>query len=235
VGVGDVLDVEVSKRPARESTFFTVTAGGRLEHPVLNQPISVSGLTTEEITDRLKNELRRLAITEHSEVLVAVREYSSHTILVSGLVKEPGTKILRREAIPLYVVLADAQPSPEAGQAIVIDHTGKITTVDLSDPKGSELLVRPGDVIRVQANPKQFFYIGGAVQIPGEKSFRPGLTLTQAILAAGGLKGKSKKVELGRSGTNRLLELTRYNLADINSGKIPDPLVQPGDRITVVH
>ena len=41
---------------------------------------------------------------------------SSHTILVSGLVKEPGPRIIKREAIPLYVVVADAQTLPEAGQ-----------------------------------------------------------------------------------------------------------------------
>ncbi len=236
VGIGDVLDVRVNDlHQDQSSTLFTVTAGGLLEYPVLNQPLKVTGLTAEEIGERMKGEIKRLAISEQPEVLVAIREYSSHTVLISGLVKEPGTKILRREAIPLYVVLADAQPFPEAGRAVVIPHeTGQLTTIDLSDAKSTSLLVRAGDVITVQANPKQFLYIGGEIKFPGEKSFRPGLTLTQAILAAGGLTRKSKRVDLAREGANGLLEVTRYKLTDINSGKMPDPLVEPGDRITVV-
>ncbi|MFN2493688.1 MAG: SLBB domain-containing protein, partial [Pyrinomonadaceae bacterium] len=50
-------------------------------------------------------------------------------------------------------------------------------------------LVHPGDVITLQTNPIQFFYVAGEVKAPGEKTFRRGLTLTQAIIAAGGLSG----------------------------------------------
>jgi polysaccharide export outer membrane protein len=196
----------------------------------------VTELTPDEIRGRIEAELKKRAISEDPAVLVAVREYVSHTILVTGLVKDPGTKILRREAIPLYVVLADAQPHLEAGRAIIVaKETGEVTTVELSDERALSVVVRPGDVINVQASPKQFFYIGGEVKAPGEKTFRPGLTLTQAILAAGGLSRKSKEVQLARESTNRRLVVTRHKLEDINSGKLPDPLIQQGDRITVVH
>jgi protein involved in polysaccharide export with SLBB domain len=151
-------------------------------------------------------------------------------------VKDPGTKVLRREAIPLYVVLADAQPVPEGGRAAIIaKETGEVTIVELADAKAMNVLVRPGDVINVQANPQSFFYIGGEVRAPGEKSFHPGITLTQAILIAGGLSRKSSEIQLAREGANKLLELRRYKLNEINSGKLPDPLIQPGDRITVAH
>jgi protein involved in polysaccharide export with SLBB domain len=235
VGIGDVLDVIV-RDTGNQSTLFTVTANGLLEYPVLHQPLQVAGLTIEEIGEKLKSELERLALNEASEVLIGVREYNSHKILISGLVKQPGTKILRREAIPLYVVLAEAQPLPEAGYATVIAHeTGKPATVDLFDPQATALLVGPGDVINIQPSPKQFFYIAGDVKASGEKAFRSGLKLTQAILVAGGLTRTSKAIELARETGNGLLGLTRYKLEDINSGKQPDPLIQAGDRITVVH
>jgi protein involved in polysaccharide export with SLBB domain len=235
VGVGDVLDVRM-RDTGNQSTLFTVTANGLLEYPVLNQPLQVGGLTIEEIGERLKSELKRLALNEAAEVLIGIREYNSHTILISGLVKQPGSKILRREAIPLYVVLAEAQPLPEAGYATVIAHeTGKPATVDLFDPQATGLLLGPGDVINVRASPKQFFYIAGDVTAPGEKAFRSGLKLTQAILVAGGLTRKAKAIELAREGENGLLGRIRYKLEDINSGTKPDPLVQAGDRITVVH
>ena len=96
------------------------------------------------------------------------------------------------------------------------------------------LLVRPRDVITLQANPAQFFYVGGEVKSPGEKSFRRGLTLTQAIIAAGGLIKDSKEVRLARENGNGYLIVHRFKLNDINSGKAPDPTIQPGDRITIV-
>lgn len=236
VGIGDVLDIRLRKAPTDRSTLFTVTSHGLLQHPILAHPLKVTDLTPDEIRLRIEAELKKRAINEDPAVLVAVREYVSHTILVSGLVKDPGTKILRWEAIPLYVVLADAQPLLEAGRAtIVAKETGEVTTVELSDAKALSVVVRPGDVIIVQATPKQFFYIGGEVKAPGEKTFRPGLTLTQAILAAGGLSRKSKEVQLARESTNRRLVVTRHKLKDINSGELPDPLIQQGDRITVVH
>ena len=236
VGIGDILDVRVKDTTTNQSTLFTVSGNGLLEYPVLNQPLKVSGLTIEEIGEKLKGELKRLALNEAPEVLISIREYNSHTILISGLVRQPGTKVLRREAIPLYVLLAEAQPLPEAGCATVMAHeTGKPAIVDLSDPQAIALLVRPADVINVQPSPDKFFYIAGDVKAPGEKPFRSGLKLTQAILVAGGLTRKSKAIELAREGANGLLGLTRYKLENINSGKQPDPLVQAGDRITVTH
>ena len=236
IGVGDVLDVRLGDEPASHSTLFTVTPSGLLEHPILAEPLQVAGLTVEETRARLEADLKRRAINENPRVLVGVREHLSHAIIVSGLVKEPGTKLLRREAIPLYVVIADAQLAPEAGRATLIRHeTGEALVVDLSKPAEMNLLVRSGDVITVHANPRLFFYVGGEVKAPGEKQFRPGLTLTQAILAAGGLSRESKEAHLAREGANGFLASTRYKLKDINTGKVADPLIQPGDRITVEH
>lgn len=234
IGIGDVLDVRLGDEQATQSTLFTVTPSGLLEHPILSQPLPVAGLTVEETKARLEDDLKRRAVSEAPRVMVGVREFLSHAIIVSGLVKEPGTKLLRREAIPLYVVIADAQPEPEAGRATLIRHeTGEAWILDLSKPTEMNTLVRPGDVITVDAHPKQFFYVGGEVKAPGEKQFRPGMTLTQAILAAGGLSRESKEAHVAREGDNGFLTSTRYKLKDINNGKVADPLIQSGDRITV--
>jgi protein involved in polysaccharide export with SLBB domain len=237
VGVGDVLDVRLLDAPANKSSLFTVSASGLLEHPFLPQPLKVLGLTTDEISQRVASDLKSRGIHEAPEVLVGVRDYVSHTLLVSGLVKEPGQKVLRREAVPLYVVIAEAQPLPEAGRAVVISQrASQAITIDLSDQERMDLLVCSGDVINIQPSPKQYFYIGGEIKTPGEKSFRSGLTLTQAILAAGGLTpDASQAVRIARAGGDGRLVVTRYKLKDINSGKLQDPLIAPGDRITVAQ
>ena len=153
---------------------------------------------------------------------------------MSGLVKDSGTKVLRREAIPLYVVVADAQPLPEAARVIVVrNETSETFEIDLAHATEMNLLVRPGDVITVRPSVTQFVYVGGEVKLPGEKTYRRGLTLTQAIISAGGVTPKAKEARLGRDDGKGFLVITRYKLKEIESGKVQDPVVKPGDRITI--
>jgi protein involved in polysaccharide export with SLBB domain len=167
---------------------------------------------------------------------VGIRDYVSHAILVSGLVKEPGTKILQREAIPLAVVVADAQPLPEAGTVTVARNKSNETfTVDLTQPAEMSMLIHSGDVITLLVTPTQFFYVAGEVKAPGEKTFRRGLTLTQAIFIAGGPTGKPKEVRISRDNGKGFLNAIRYKLEEIESGKLQDPLIHPGDRILIVN
>jgi len=236
VGAGDVIDIRIGDKPSSDSTLFTITSAGLLEHPNLLKPLPVSGLTVDQIRDALAADLKRQALAENPQVSVAVRDYQSHAILVSGLVKDPGTKILRREAIPLYVVVADAQPLPEAGRVSVVHaDSAEISVIELTEAEQMKMLVHRGDVITIQANPAQFFYVSGDVKAPGEKPFRRGLKLTQAIIAAGGFSVEPKYARLAHDNGKGFLTVKMYKLKDIDSGKVPDPSVQPGDRITISH
>jgi len=233
VGPGDVLDIRTDAA-ATQPALFTVTEAGLLEHPDLSTPLLSTGLTVEEIGAQIEDDFKRQKPVRTATVSVEISEYVSHRVLVSGLVKEPGTKILKREAIPLYVVVADAQPLPEAGRVTVLrSESNQSYVIDLAAESEMNLPVRPGDVITLQASPEQFFYVGGAVKSPGEKTFRRGLTLTQAIIAAGGLTKNAKEARLARDNGEGFLSLNRYKLKDVNSVKAPDPVIQPGDRITI--
>ncbi|HEX8846661.1 MAG TPA: polysaccharide biosynthesis/export family protein [Pyrinomonadaceae bacterium] len=234
VGAGDVLDIRLLNAATRESTLFTVMADGLLEYPLAGEPLQVAGLTTDEIDARLTSKIN---LYEKPQVVVSVREFTSHRVIVSGLVSDPGTKVLRREAMPLYVVLAEAQLKPEAGQATIVRADRQTLTINLSDQKATTVYVLPGDVITVSAPPPappQFFYIGGQVTSPGQKDFHAGLTLTQAVLASGGTtRFAGNKVKVSRQGEDGKLVTTEYNLKQIEQGKIPDPLLQAGDRVEV--
>jgi polysaccharide export outer membrane protein len=234
VGVGDVLDIRLLNAQNRESTLYSVMAGGLLEYPLAGEPLPVAGLTTDEIDARLTAQIK---VFENPQVVVSVREYASHTVIVTGLVNDPGTKVLRREAMPLYVVLAEAQLKPEAGRATIMRADGQSLEVNLTDPKATTTLVLPGDVVTLTTPPPappQFFYIGGQVNSPGQKDFHQGLTLTQAVLASGGAtRFAGSKVKVSRQGSDGKLVVTEHNLKQIEGGKIPDPVLQPGDRLEV--
>jgi protein involved in polysaccharide export with SLBB domain len=234
VGPNDVLDIRINDNAASQSTLFTVTPSGFIDHPMLGEPMQASGLTVDEIGSKFESELKRRALAENPKVSVGVRDYASHTILVSGLVKDSGTKVLRREAIPLYVVVADAQPLPEAVRVTVLRSESNATfAVELGQTNEMNLLVRPGDVITLLASEAQFIYVGGEVKAPGEKPFRRGLTLTQAIIAGGGVMPGAKEARVARDNGEGFLAVTRYKLKDVESGKVQDPVVKPGDRITI--
>jgi protein involved in polysaccharide export with SLBB domain len=236
VGIGDVLDIRLlNDKDPRQSTLYTVLAGGALEYPLLQDPVTVAGMTTEELAAQLIAELRHRGIFQHPQVRVSVREYASHTVLVSGMVGDPGTKILRREAIPLYVIVAEAQPKPEAGRAVVISHaTGKAMNVDLNDAAGLNTLVQAGDVVNLVVRPPEFFYVGGEIGSPGQKDFHSGMTLTQALLAAGGVTAQAgARVKVSRAGADGRLISTEYDLSQIEAGAVPDPQLQAGDRVEV--
>lgn len=233
VGVGDVLDIRLINSPNNKSTLFTVMPSGAIDFPVLGGAVKVAGMTTEEIQIRIAAELKRRAVEENAQVSVGVRQYTSHSVIVNGLVVNPGTRYLRREAVPLYVVLAESQLRNDAGRVVIMRGGSTRDPLELSDPQTLNLIVQSGDVITVSHKPQEFYYIGGRINFPGQKVFQPGITLLQAILAAGGVPLKENRVELSRAGADGKLTTVRYRIKDIKGGTVEDPKLQPGDRIEI--
>jgi protein involved in polysaccharide export with SLBB domain len=238
VGVGDILDIRILNNGNKNSSLFTVLEGGTVDYPLAgDDPIQVAGLTTDEIGDLLKEKIR---LYENPDVAVNVRDYASHTISVLGLVEKAGTKALRREAVPLYVILAEAVPNATANKVSIIRASDKQTVaLDLDD---NETLVYAGDIIRVlnqqtavmPTTQAQFYFVAGNVANAGQKDFHEGITLTQAVFAAGGLKkDKVKKVIIRRKNEQGMLIPTAFDLKAIKDGKVADPVLQAGDTVEV--
>jgi protein involved in polysaccharide export with SLBB domain len=241
VGVGDVLDIRLLNSPTAktESTLFTVLENGMIDYPLAGgEPMQAAGLTTDEIEDFLREKVK---LYENPEIAVTVRDYASHTISVLGMVERPGQKALRREAIPLYAILAEAIPHSSANEVVILRGADKQTlTVGLDD---SETLIYPNDIVRVVSggggnrtskNQPRFYYIGGQINSVGQKDFHDGLTLTQAILASGGLKKSSaRRVTVRRRDAEGKLVPTEYDLKLIKEGKIADPVLQAGDTVEI--
>ena len=208
VGAGDVLDIRLSNVASRESTLFTVFKNGSIEYPLLDRPLVVAGMTTDEIARTLGTQIR---VITAPRVSVSVRDYASHTILISGLVDNPGKKILRRQTMPLYTLLAEASVRPEATLATIVRNGKEGTPLSLKDDQAMATLVATGDAIR--------------------KNFRTGMTVTQALLSAGANVSTTRTVKVSRRNAGGLLATVEYDVAAIALGKTPDPQLMPGDRI----
>lgn len=234
IGPLDVLDIRLANNTTRQSTLFTVLENGMLEYPLAGAPVKVSGMTAGEIANVLRDRIR---IFEKPQVVVNVRDFASHLVTVSGLVASPGKKALRREAVPLYTILAEALVLPEAARATVTRVGRPPMLIDVKDTNHAATLITTGDVIKVSGPPPaptEFFFIGGAINSPGQKPYHTGLTLTQSILASGGTTANvGDRIKISRLGNNGRLISQEYNLKRIQLGKAADPVLQKGDRIEV--
>jgi protein involved in polysaccharide export with SLBB domain len=237
IGVGDILFINL-QNSSKGSTYFTVLNDGTIDYPLAGEMVSVVGLNSDEIEELLREKIK---LYENPQVSVKVREYSSHKITVLGLVEKSGEKFIQREAVPLFVVRAEAVVQSKANRVIVRRADSSTETYNLKDEKSENILIFPNDIVEFAAedvqttkiSQAQFFYIGGVATV-GQKEFYEGLTLTQAILASGGLKKEStKKVVIRRKNAEGLLISTEYNLKLVKDGKVPDPVLQAGDTIEI--
>ena len=241
IGVGDVLFISLQNAPAKASTYFTVLNDGTIDYPLAGEMISVGGLTTEEIEDLMREKIK---LYENPQISVKVREHASHSITVLGLVEKAGEKYLPREAVPLFMIRAEAVVSPKADTLFIKRASAETEQIDLKDAKSEDVLIFPGDILEFKssgeaettASNRQFYFIGGNIVSAGQKDFHSGLTLTQAILASGGLRKASvKRVVIRRKNQAGLLSPIEFDLNAIKGGKQPDPLIKSGDTIEIVN
>lgn len=236
VGIGDILDIQLPDSISTRSTLYTVTAGGFLDYPLVGAPLQIAGLTTDAIAQRLRASIK---VLDNPQINVKVRDYASHTVNVIGFVSLPGSKVLRREAVPLYVVIAEAMPLGEATNVTVVRNGRDIATVNLRDQNAMNQLVVANDTLKVSGgsvSASEYFFVGGEVNAPGQKAFHSGLTLTQAIITGGGTSlNANSTVRVSRQGADGRLSTIEYNLRNIQNGKTPDPQIQKGDRIEVTR
>ena len=239
VGIGDVIFINLNNA-ASSSGYHTVRDNGMIDFPLAGEKIVVTGRTANEIAEMLASGVTLYA---DPRVEVKVREYGSHKIRVSGMVEFPGETSLQREAIPLYVICAQAGVDPKATKALVRrTDPGKVETFDLQDANSDRILIYPGNSVEFSAGARTatlpatgFYYVAGAVKSTGQKEISGSLTLSQAVAAAGGVKGNPSKAMIRRKSGNGTINVTEHNLRAIKDGKIPDPILSPGDMIQITN
>lgn len=236
VGVGDVLFVDLKNSP-RGSGYYTVRPDGTIDFPLAGENIIVSGQTSDMIEELLASGITLFA---DPKVEVKVRDFTSHKITVSGMVERSGEMSIQREAVPLYVIRAQAVVDTKATKAIITRAPGlRPETYDLKDPNTDGLLIYPGSSIEfisdkvAHESTNGYYFIAGDINVAGQKEYVTGLTLFQAILASGGQRRDSRTATIRRKNANGTLNVTEHNLRAIKSGKAIDPTLSSGDMIQI--
>jgi protein involved in polysaccharide export with SLBB domain len=141
-----------------------------------------------------------------------------------------------------------AGPAPQAGASgtkpednrprVVAQRVIRIPYKQLLDGDASvNIVVRPGDVVRVPSPPVGEIYVDGQVNRPGVYNIPQvgRLTLTRVITAAGGLSNLAipERVDLTRVVGEGQQAIVRLDLRAITEGTQPDVYLKPDDRINV--
>ena len=236
VGPGDTLTIDVWAGQSKEETLsneYFVFSSGNIELPLLGK-ILVNELSLENITKLLTKELGEQFIRD-PHVVIHIKEYGSQTIHVLGAVDKPGSFSLQG-SMSLVEALASAQgtnPNDRgAKRAKVIRESGEVIIVDLDDmfrDGTGNLQIRDGDVIYVMEG--LFVVVNGKVEKPGTIPWREGMTITEAIVEAGGAlpEANTRSVFIIRSTGERF----PVNYKKIMQGKTPDIVLEQGDRVTL--
>ncbi len=234
VGPEDVLEILLANDPEvpRE---YRVSSGGYIFFPYVGN-IAVAGKTTSEIEDQLKRLLRN-GFFENPELVVAVKEYRSHRVYLLGDMGTTGPFILKRERVPLIEILASAGVRPTARRVTLTrwsEGRPVTLTISLDAPEKYTMLVQSGDVVEVHSS-REYIFITGEIRTPQAIEYTPGLTLSQAIIHAGGPTefAKRSKVQIRRRRADGTIEILRADLDRILRGQSPDVELKPGDTVLI--
>jgi polysaccharide export outer membrane protein len=254
IGPQDLLEISVFEVEKLNKTA-RVSSQGNINLPLIGI-LKVKGLTADE----LEKEIRSLLADKYlqdPQVTVLIKEYRNQRISVMGAVKNPsvfdvtGPKTvleilamaggLREDAGQLLFLLRP--PKQEEGtskvekgadeqkpETFVIDLEGLLVEGNLS----LNLPLLHGDVVNVPVSGKVF--VGGEVKSPGGFIRGKNMTLSQAIVLAGGVQftGNGSETRIFRyseKGTGK--EILTANVYSIQKGKEEDPSLKENDIVIV--
>jgi len=235
IGEGDTVDVVVWAGQKKEESLsgeYFVFSSGVIEMPMLGG-FDVSGQTLEEATQALQEILASQYI-RNPHVSLRVHDYGSQMIHVLGAVEKPGTFAMKG-SMSLAEALASAEGTDSTNkgdkQVKISRVNGEKIVIDLEQmlrDGTANIPLQAGDVIYVTEG--QYVVVNGKVEKPGNIPWKKGITVTEAISAAGGASSSANLREVFILRGERRIPV---NLKKIAQGRLPDMLLEQGDKLFI--
>lgn len=245
VGPQDILQISVLEQPSLGNKF-AVDADGTFTFPYIGR-VRVGGLTVRAVEELLRKELAN-GYFVNPQVTVAVETYRSKRVFILGQVRNPATYALTGQMTLIEALATAGSISADAGSEVLIlrrkqgaagsgpllpsadgqnTDADEIIRVDLKDLQAGKLSqnveLRDNDTIVVPL--AELIDVTGEVKSPGPYPIRKGMTVRQALSAAGGIteRGSDRRIKATRTRDGKPTQI------DLKL----DDLVQPGDTIVV--
>ncbi len=177
---------------AQTPSAYAVDQDGRIQFPYVGA-VKVAGLTEMQARDMLANKL--IKSIKKPDITLRVLDFRSKKVYIDGEVKSPGNVPIEDVPMTLLQALTSAGGAlPTADMsAIVISRGGDSHPVNVpalvrQGINPSDILLSPGDVVRVKSRDENKIFVLGEVLTPRALPMVNGrLTLTEALGEAGGL------------------------------------------------
>jgi polysaccharide biosynthesis/export protein len=220
IGAGDTIRITVYQSPDL-SLETRVNEGGAISYPLLGR-VQLAGLSVTAAEQHIASELKRRDFVRDPQVIIVVTQVRANQINVLGQVGKPGRYPLDLAGMRISEVLALAGGvlAGVGSDTIVVTGTrdGRPFRKEVDLPRlfssggaSEDMVVAPGDTVWVDRAPQIFMY--GEIQHPGALRLERGMTVMQAVAAAGGAtpRGTLKGIKVTRhtpDGKTQTLEPT---------------------------
>lgn len=237
IGGGDSLQISVWGNPEL-STGVLVRPDGKISLPALGE-ISAAGLTPTELKNILEKEM--VSVVKNPIVTVIVTGMTNYQVLVFGGGTIPGIHILHKETTLLQFLSGlGALQGADLERAYIVRNKEKVKVgffdLFIKGDLNQDITLEPDDILYIPDNFEKGIRIVGAVKNPTTVFHREGLTILDAILAAGGLNEFAKKndvVIVRNKGGEKEMRLS-VRVKDIMEGEYKENIkIMPGDFIIV--
>jgi polysaccharide export outer membrane protein len=236
VGPQDLLNIIIYGE-AQLSGKIRVDNDGSFPFQYLGR-VKAEGLTTAQIEKSLREGLGD-GYLRKPQVSVEIVEYRSQSVFVTGEVRLPNKYSLPGNSTLMDVLTLAGSVTSNAGNWVHITHarTGtkslgpavspeydiRINLRDIQSGKAQNVQVQDGDTIFVPKTER--VWVVGQVRNSGGIPFEEGMTVFEAISAAGGVTEK---------GSNNRVEIIRIEKGQRKSYNAkPTDILKPGDQVNV--
>jgi polysaccharide export outer membrane protein len=254
IGPEDLLEITVFE-VEKLNKIVRVSSQGNINLPLLGI-LKVKGLTADELEKEIQSLLAEKYIQD-PQVNVLIKEYRNQRITVMGAVKNPNVFDVTGQKTVLEMLAMAGGMRDDAGQLLFLLRLPKLEgetakeAKKIDEPKPEAFIIDlegllvegnlrlnlpllHGDVMNIPVAGKVF--VGGEVKSPGGFMRGKKMTLSQAIILAGGLSFKAnasetKIIRYSEKGTDR--EVLTFNVHTIQKGKAEDPYLRENDIIFV--
>ncbi len=228
IGVGDVVSINLKNSP-QGSGFYTVRENGEIDYPLAGPHVLIGDKTADEAAVMLRSAIK---LFPDPRVEVKVQYYRSRMFSVDGLANNPGEKVLRREAMPMFAIRAESEVPREATTVRITRATNSaVESYALSDATTDNVLVFAGDrvVFAQETKPEVAQYTIAGLK----RSLATGTRLSHAVAEVLGQKAEPKQAVLLRTDDKGSVIISEYDMGSIKKGKVLDPALRSGDVIEI--
>lgn len=222
LGAGDVVRVSVFQSP--ELALETrIPESGVVNYPLLGA-VTLGGLTISQAEKRIADDLLRGKYLRQPQVSILVTQLRGAQASVLGHAVRPGRYALELTSTRLSDLMALAggvAPDGSDMLTVVGTRSGKpfrqqidFRTLFRGDASSQDIVMENNDVVYVDRMPHVYIY--GEVQKPGTLRLERGMTVLQALAAAGGLtqRGTQRGIRVTRKGVDGTTETVTPGLQE---------------------